>query len=168
MRRESSRLPRRETAARDLSWASLAAFPCNPRSRISVQQRDGTGDMCSGAAAVTVPGATRGLDKLSGHPQQIARALLQHRCVDGLRRRRAQLLVSAFMLMRVTIGRSLRNSRCTLGRGWRRFAVERSHACSVRECPGSESPPDGGLSAHEASRMTRPTGGGLRKQSRQL
>ena len=38
-----------------------------------------------------------------------------------------------------------------MGRGKRRFAFERSHACSVREFPGSGSPPSGGLSAHSCN-----------------
>jgi hypothetical protein len=147
MRRDPSGLPRRETAARDLSWASVAGLLGNTRSWMSVQQRYSTGDMCSGAVAVTVPGATRGLDELSGYRQQIARALLQHRCVHSCRTSRAQLIASAFMQMRASIGCTLGNWRSTLGRGWNSSVIERSHACSVCDRLVTWSPPSGGLNA---------------------
>jgi hypothetical protein len=67
MRREPPRLPRCKSSARDLSWASVAVLTRNPWSRISVQYRYGTGDMCSGTLAVTLHRATRSLDELSGH-----------------------------------------------------------------------------------------------------
>ena len=69
VRRKSSRLPRRETAALDLSRDSIAGLPGNPRFRMSVKQRYGAGNICSGAVAVAVPCTTRGLDELSSHDQ---------------------------------------------------------------------------------------------------
>jgi len=48
------------------------------------------------------------------------------------------------MLMRASVGCTLRNWRSTPDCSWNRFAIERGHACSVRGCPASWSPPSGG------------------------
>jgi len=111
MGREPSRLPRRETAARDRSRAAVAGLTDCSRSRISVQQRYGAGDMRSRAIAVTVPCTTRRVDELGGHHQQIARSPLQQWVVG--------------------IGRTVGHWRGILRGGLKRIAIESSHARSV-------------------------------------
>ena len=59
------------------------------------------------------------------------------------------------MRMRASIGCTLRKRRSTLGRGWSSFAIERSHACSVRDCPASWSPPSGGAERMAYSSRTK-------------
>jgi len=63
----------------------------------------------------------------------------------------ASEFMSEFMLMRASIGCTLRNGRSTEARGRTRFTIEGSHARSVHGCPRIVEPPSGGLSAAAAA-----------------
>jgi hypothetical protein len=51
------------------------------------------------------------------------------------------------MLVRAKVGCAFTIWRGTLSHGRGMFTIERSHACSMRDCPASWSPPSGGLVA---------------------
>ena len=92
-----------------------------------VEQRDGAGNLRSGAGAITVPCEADRLDEMSGHRQQVVRALPR-------------------MVMQANAGVSRRNPRRIPRRNGCSFAVERSHASSVCDWRGVAESPVRGVS----------------------